>query len=127
TPNGQDFADRRPVLEHERRHEAARIDRAVGLRILLSVAEVDRHEGHCQSLLRQEDADAARIGRRGRMIEFQVICGHWSLRSTIVQSLEPPSTWMVSPVIHRASSDARKAMTLPMSLGCARRFSACML
>src|SRR5882672_2958863 len=25
------------------------------------------------------------------------------------QSLEPPSTWMVSPVIHRASSDARKA------------------
>ena len=42
------------------------------------------------------------------------------------QSFEPPSTWMVSPVIHRASSDARKATTPPMSSGCASRLSACM-
>src|SRR4030081_841684 len=54
-----------------------------------------------------------------------------SLRSTVhvalvkTQSFEPPSTWMVSPVIHRASSDARKAITPPMSSGCAMRLSAC--
>src|SRR5947209_18915713 len=42
-----------------------------------------------------------------------------------LQSFEPPSTWMVSPVIHRASSDARKATTSPMSSGCAMRLSAC--
>src|SRR5258708_25127601 len=42
------------------------------------------------------------------------------------QSLEPPSTRMVSPVIQRASSEARKATTGAMSSGCATRFSACM-
>jgi hypothetical protein len=33
------------------------------------------------------------------------------------QSLDPPSTWMMSPVIQRASSDAKKATTPPMSSG----------
>src|ERR1700730_18192261 len=42
------------------------------------------------------------------------------------QSLEPPSTCTVSPVIQRASSDARKATTGAMSSGWATRFSACM-
>ena len=39
---------------------------------------------------------------------------------------EPPSTCIVSPVIQRASSDVSKAMTRPMSSGCAIRFGACM-
>src|SRR6266849_4874480 len=42
------------------------------------------------------------------------------------QSFEPPSTRTVSPVIQRASSDARKATTPPMSSGWAIRFRACM-
>jgi hypothetical protein len=41
------------------------------------------------------------------------------------QRFEPPSTWIVSPVIQRASSEARKATTPPMSSGWARRFRAC--
>jgi len=63
------------------------------------------------------------------VVEFHRV---YSLRSTVhvtlvkTQSFEPPSAWMVSPVIHRASSDARKAITPPMSSGCAMRFSAWM-
>src|ERR1700733_631227 len=41
------------------------------------------------------------------------------------QSFEPPSTWTISPVTHLASSEARKAMTPPMSSGCAMRLRAC--
>jgi len=33
------------------------------------------------------------------------------------QSFEPPSTWIVSPVIHRAASEARNATTSPRSSG----------
>jgi hypothetical protein len=33
------------------------------------------------------------------------------------QSFEPPSTWMVSPVIQRASCEARNATTEPTSSG----------
>src|SRR6478752_549773 len=42
------------------------------------------------------------------------------------QSFEPPSTWTVSPVIQRASSEARKATTPPISSGCAMRLNAWM-
>ena len=41
------------------------------------------------------------------------------------QSLEPPSTRSVSPVIQRAASEARKAIASPMSSGWATRFRAC--
>src|SRR5208282_3139980 len=43
----------------------------------------------------------------------------------VVQSFEPPSTWMVVPVTQRASSDARKATTDPISAGSAMRCNAC--
>lgn len=33
------------------------------------------------------------------------------------QSFEPPSTWMMSPVIQRASSETKKATTPPVSSG----------
>src|SRR6267154_1478750 len=49
-----------------------------------------------------------------------------ALRTMPPQSLEPPSTWTVWPVIQRASSQARKATTGAMSSGWATRFSACM-
>jgi hypothetical protein len=42
------------------------------------------------------------------------------------QSFEPPSTWTISPVTQRASSDAGKATTPPISSGCAKRLNACM-
>src|SRR6266481_4748643 len=42
-----------------------------------------------------------------------------------VQSFEPPSTRTVSPVIQRASSEARKATTDPISVGSPMRCSAC--
>src|ERR1700726_4266886 len=42
------------------------------------------------------------------------------------QSFEPPSTRMVSPVIQRASCEARNATTEPTSSGCPIRLSACM-
>src|SRR6266404_7678100 len=42
------------------------------------------------------------------------------------QSFEPPSTRMVSPVIQRASCEARNATTEPTSSGWPIRLSACM-
>jgi AcrR family transcriptional regulator len=45
---------------------------------------------------------------------------------SFLQSFEPPSTRTLSPVIQRASSDARKATTGPISSGRARRWIACM-
>src|SRR5215471_5245211 len=42
-------------------------------------------------------------------------------------NLEPPSTGMIAPVIQRAPSDARNAMTSATSDGCPTRLSACML
>src|ERR1700730_14163192 len=42
------------------------------------------------------------------------------------QSFEPPSTRMVSPVIQRASCEARNATTEPISSGWPIRLSACM-
>src|SRR5260370_10352433 len=44
----------------------------------------------------------------------------------LLQSFEPPSTRTVSPVIQRASSDARNATTGPISSARATRGSACM-
>ncbi len=49
--------------------------------------------------------------------------GNFSARS-MPHNFEPPSTRMVSPVIQRASLEARKAMTPPMSSGWAMRFNA---
>ena len=49
------------------------------------------------------------------------------LRSETVQSLEPPSTWIVSSVIQRAASEARKAKTCPTSSGSPMRCRAWML
>ena len=40
-------------------------------------------------------------------------------------NFDPPSTRKVWPVIHRALSEAKKAMTGPMSSGLATRFIAC--
>jgi hypothetical protein len=40
-----------------------------------------------------------------------------------VHSFAPPSTWIVSPVIQRASSEARKAIAPVMSPGSAMRLS----
>jgi hypothetical protein len=51
---------------------------------------------------------------------------HDFLVSSAPQSFEPPSTRTVSPVTHRASSDARKATTGALSSGRARRWIACM-
>src|SRR5229473_5503195 len=47
-------------------------------------------------------------------------------RTLQAQSLEPPSTRMVSPVIQRASCEARNATTEPTSSGWPIRLSACM-
>src|SRR5258706_595650 len=50
-------------------------------------------------------------------------CCHLTLQT---QSFEPPSTRIVSPVIQRASCEARNATTEPTSSGRPIRLSACM-
>src|SRR5207244_8909535 len=47
------------------------------------------------------------------------------LRYRLSHSFEPPSTGMLAPVIHRAPSDARNAITSATSDGCPMRLSAC--
>src|SRR5258707_3252300 len=49
-----------------------------------------------------------------------------AVRKDKTQSFEPPSTRMVSPVIQRASCEARNATTEPTSSGWPIRLSACM-
>src|SRR6202030_3144752 len=59
---------------------------------------------------------------RPRNLDWLAVHAVKAMRS---QSLEPPSTWMVSPVIQRASSEAKKATAGATSSGWATRFSAC--
>jgi hypothetical protein len=53
--------DRGAVRQSQCGHEASRIDSAVGIGVLLSLGEIDRHQGHRHSLFRYENANAARI------------------------------------------------------------------
>jgi hypothetical protein len=54
--------DHRPVLQHEGRHDAARIDSTVGLGVLLTFAEIDRYQRHRNSVFRQENAKRREFG-----------------------------------------------------------------
>src|ERR1700704_3883930 len=132
THDGRHLADGGAVLEHQGRHHAARVDRPVGLRVLLTLAQIDCDCGNRESFFGEKYAHAPRIRRGGGAVQLQGFGGHgrkprsWILRTMQPQSLEPPSTWTVWPVIQRASSEARKATTGAMSSGWATRFSACM-
>jgi hypothetical protein len=70
--------------------------------------------------------DAVTQIARHRLIPFAAGARGRARAHLSIQSFEPPSTWTVSPVIQRASSEARKATTPPTSSGSARRFKACM-
>jgi hypothetical protein len=64
------FAYGGAIFQHQRRHDAARVDRAVGVGMLLTFAKIDRDEGDRESLFGEKYAHAPRIGRDGGMIEF---------------------------------------------------------
>src|SRR3954452_19308473 len=73
-------------------------------------------QGDCSDLHRSKQLGMGKLGHR---------CGPSGCAPGWYQSFEPPSTWMVVPVIQRASSDARKATTDPISAGSAMRCNAC--
>ncbi len=61
-PDGRNLTDRRAVRQHERRYDAARIDGAIGVRMLFPLSEVDRHQVYDDCLFGKEDAYPPRIG-----------------------------------------------------------------
>src|SRR6266478_134408 len=65
-------------------------------------------------------------GVEGLQHQRFVLFGCRLCHTHVPQSFEPPSTRTVSPVIQRASPDARKATTGPISSARAIRGSACM-
>jgi hypothetical protein len=62
-PDGQDLADPRAIVEDKGRHDATRVDHAIGRRVLLTFREIDSDERHGNALLSEEDPHASRIGR----------------------------------------------------------------
>ena len=65
---------------------------------------------------------------RAHAMQVLMVCSMFEKgwRSRAAQSFEPPSTAMMSPVIQRASSETRNAMTEATSSGWPMRLSACM-
>jgi hypothetical protein len=56
------FAYGGAIFQHQGRHDAARVDRAVGVGMLLAFAKIDWDEGNRESLFGEEYAHATRIG-----------------------------------------------------------------
>ena len=50
------------IVQHQGRHDAARVDRAVGVGMLLAFAKIDCDERNCESLFGKEYAHAPQIG-----------------------------------------------------------------
>ena len=61
-PDGQHLADRSAVFQHESRHNAARIDREIGIAVLFARREIDGDKRHGNSLFGKEHPHAPRIG-----------------------------------------------------------------
>jgi hypothetical protein len=59
------------------------------------------------------------------IVDRDLLSAPATLQRAALYSFEPPSTRIVSPVVHRASSDARKAPAPAMSSGTAMCFKAC--
>jgi hypothetical protein len=70
----RDFADCRTVVEHQCRHDEARIDRAIGIGKLLLGAEVDGDEFDVEPLLGDQDSDAPGVGRAIGLGKFHDLC-----------------------------------------------------
>src|ERR1700758_1706840 len=64
------FANGGAIFQHQGRHDAARVDRAVGVGMLLAFAKIDRDESNRQSLFGEEYEHAPRIGRGLGVMEF---------------------------------------------------------
>jgi hypothetical protein len=58
THDRRHLADGGAILQYQGRHHAARVDRPVGRRVLLALAEVDSDERNLQTLLGQENPHA---------------------------------------------------------------------
>jgi hypothetical protein len=58
THDGRHLADGGAILQHQGRHNPARIDRLVGFGVLLALAEVNSDERNLQALLGQENPHA---------------------------------------------------------------------
>jgi hypothetical protein len=56
------FAYSGAVFQHQGRHDAARVDRAVGIGMLLAFAKIDCDEGNRDPLFGEEYTHAPRIG-----------------------------------------------------------------
>jgi hypothetical protein len=53
--------------------DASRIDRAVGIGVLLALGEINRCKRHSDAFLSEEDPNPPGVRRRGGMVESQVI------------------------------------------------------
>ena len=64
THDRRHLTDGSAILQHQSRHYPTRIDRSIGIRVLLAVAEVDSDERNLQAFLDKENPHAPRIRRR---------------------------------------------------------------
>lgn len=61
-PDCRNLTDRSTVFQNECGYDASRIDRAVGIGVLLAAGETDRFKGDSDALLSQEDPTRREFG-----------------------------------------------------------------
>src|SRR5713101_2692916 len=83
--DGWYFADRCAVLEHQGGDHSTRVDRAIGLGMLLALSKVDWNHGDRQSLLSDENTHAPRIGRACGLVELDRFVSHVKSPSLLIK------------------------------------------
>ena len=72
-PDCRNLTDRSAVFQNECGYYASRIDRAVGIGVLLALGEINRCKRDSDAFLSEEDPNPPGVRRRGGMVESQVI------------------------------------------------------